>query len=80
MHQTLRALFKAIGNQQYQGNNLKPLRFCGVIRLDEKECAKEEDVKEFLLNQGVMGTSFSQSTQVSNLFFLLAMRAFICPF
>ncbi|KAB7501669.1 Kinesin-like protein KIF20A [Armadillidium nasatum] len=49
---TLDTLFNIIGEQQYMKNDLKPQHFCGVVRLNQKDIAKEEELKEQLLKTG----------------------------
>ncbi|RXG52194.1 Kinesin-like protein KIF20A, partial [Armadillidium vulgare] len=51
---TLDTLFHIIGEQQYMKNDLKPQHFCGVVRLNQKEIAKEEEIKEQLLKAGTV--------------------------
>lgn len=66
---TLDTLFKLVGEQQYMRNDLKPQHFCGVVRMNQKDIAREEEIREQLLKTGSTvggNNSLSKSTCVSN--------------
>ncbi|KAK7072683.1 hypothetical protein SK128_027827 [Halocaridina rubra] len=66
---TLDVLFRSIGDRHYPNSDLKPLYFCGIIRLEDKDIKKEEEKKQNILKTGLENMSrFSLSTSVLSKF------------
>lgn len=68
---TLNLIFNTVGQQQYQGKDIKTRYFNSVVRLDERDIQKEEERKEYIFKIGSeLNYTISQSTLV-NLFLFI---------
>ncbi|CAL4091661.1 unnamed protein product, partial [Meganyctiphanes norvegica] len=60
---TLEVLFNNVGEKQYPHKDLKPRYFCEVVRIDERDVKKEEEIKESIFRIGSDLSSTINSTQ-----------------